>query len=179
MHPRRIRYDIRTATHIMYNITLKSKVVHEDMDSVRGGNRADRVGFEFGRVGSGKFDQKNCRVTGRVRVNLIWVGSGFGSSIVGFFSYFGSFWAGSGFRFLVAQIISDFGSFGFGSGRVSGHVISDSIGFQLFWVGPGRLLGHLISNSIRFRLFRVGLDFGSLDFKKIRNSFSKMLGIDY
>jgi hypothetical protein len=49
----------------------------------RGGNRVDRV--EFRRVRSGNFDLKNYRVTGRVRVNLIRVGSGFRSNIDGFF----------------------------------------------------------------------------------------------
>jgi hypothetical protein len=68
---------------------------------LRGDNRAGRVRFEFGRVRSGKFDQKNYRVTGRVRVNLIRVESGFRSNIVRFFWVSGHFGLGRvGFRVL-------------------------------------------------------------------------------
>jgi hypothetical protein len=57
---------------------------------VRGGNWAGRVGSGSGLDGSDKFDQKNCQVMGRIRVNLIRVRSGFGSNIIGFFQISGS-----------------------------------------------------------------------------------------
>jgi hypothetical protein len=117
------------------------------------------VRFRFGRVGSGKFDQKNYRVTDRVQVNLIWVGSSFGSNIIGFFRISGHF----------------------GSGRVRFHVLSssghlgpDRVGFQIIWYrvisGSGYFgLGRVKFFFVMFYLgqveSRVGLDFRSSDFK--------------
>jgi hypothetical protein len=42
------------------------------------------IGLGSGSGRSGKFDQKICQVTGRIRVNLIRVESGFGLNIIGF-----------------------------------------------------------------------------------------------
>jgi hypothetical protein len=62
--------------------------------SDRGGNQMSQVGFVFGWVGLGKFDQKNYQAIGRVLVNTIRVGSGrvSGQTLSGFFE----FWVISG-----------------------------------------------------------------------------------
>jgi hypothetical protein len=52
-------------------------------------------GFEFRRGGSVKFDQKNYRVTDRVWIDLLYVGSGFKSNIIDFLgpeSFVVGFW---------------------------------------------------------------------------------------
>jgi hypothetical protein len=91
-----------------------------------------RVEFGFGRVRTGKFDKKKFWVMVRVRVDLIQVRLGFGSNTIGFFRISGhSGQAGSDFWFLVAHVILGFESFGFGSGRVSDHLISGSLRFQV------------------------------------------------
>jgi hypothetical protein len=73
-----------------------------------------RVGFGFDRVESGKFDKKNYQVTVRVQVNLIRIGSSFGSNIIRFFRVLGHF----------------------GSDRVGFRVLSSSgyLGFQVIRV---------------------------------------------
>jgi hypothetical protein len=86
----------------------------------------------IGLIGSDKFDQKNYQIMSWIWVNLIRIGLGFVSNIVYFFGFrviLGR--SGSGFGFLVAQVISSFELVGFGSGRVSGHLISGSLGFRI------------------------------------------------
>jgi hypothetical protein len=77
---------------------------------------------------------------GQVRVEL-----GFESNVIMFFrisSHFGSGRGGLGFGFLVAQVMSGFRSFGSGSSRILGHLISDSLGFQVISgrTRPGQVL---------------------------------------
>jgi hypothetical protein len=116
----------------------------------RGGNRAGRVGFWFGRIESSQFDWNKK--------------SGHGSRRVGFrvkhYRLLFRSRVRSGFRFLWAQVVSGFGSFGFRLSRVSSHLISGSLGFRVF---SGQVLFcHILS--------RVGPDFRSSDFR----SFSKI-----
>jgi hypothetical protein len=129
----------------------------------------ERVGFGFEWVGSGKFDQKNCRVTGRVWVSLIRVGLGFRSNFVGFFQVLGrtgflvlsssdyiGFWVirvrvGSGFRSSDIGKSWVSGYFRSGFGFLVAQVISGfgSFGFEPDWVPFCNVL------------FQVGSDFGS------------------
>jgi hypothetical protein len=92
----------------------------------------------------GKFDQKNYRAMGQVRVNLIRIRSGFGSNIVGF--RVNSSRVGSGFGLLVAQVISGFGHSG--PSRVSYHLISGNLGFRV-------ILGQGISSRVGFRVVKT------------------------
>jgi hypothetical protein len=68
----------------IHQVSIATKLI-ENILGARDSNQAGQIEFRFGQVGSDNFDQKNCRFTGRDRVDLIQVGLSFGSNIIRFF----------------------------------------------------------------------------------------------